>query len=320
MGLVDLLTKARRDPLGPAWLNVMRSNLNWLQQAFAAEHMTSGEHNAIEVPRLVTRIDYSAGTYSASPTTTDITSITHPATGRIVINLASGRFDSSQLVCQLNCADSDSSTKPYNYAYKVVSSTQIEVYQKKLSSALGAGNVWAAADAKFDLAIHSTPLSVGTWANALPSALSGRDNTLRATFWNALLQVLGDTRAAFSVAHDTSTGEHNVKEVARAWSWVQYVASGTKYVSTEGTGITTLTRTGTGVVELDHASWTTPTMGFPCPDYERLATTPDPTDLVIVNAVQTSATRTTCYLFRYDRSGNTWAAADADFWIHLHGS
>lgn len=66
----------------------------------------------------------------------------------------------------------------------------------------------------------------------------------------------------------------------------------------------------------NHASYTTPVSGFVCPDFERHnGGTNVPT---IINCIDTSATRTTVSIYKWDAANSWWQVADADFWIDLH--
>lgn len=308
-----LAQKIRKNPLGPGTMNALVDQLAYVKSMAAAEHIiSSGEHNAWPVPRVVRRV---SGT-SVTPSSSDITSVTNPSTGRYVVNLAASRFNADMRV-QIN--GGGDGTKPYLWSWKKVSATQLEVFCQKLSTALGAaGNAWAAASADFDLAIHSVPLAAGAWSLAHPSYWTRGANLDDGTAtWNGLVRAMNDVQLVLAAEH-TTAGEHNVVQVGKAAAKVVWDSGGTKY-DFKGSypGMTSLSRTSTGIAVVTHDSYTTPCMAFICPDYDRFSSGAG-TSQFIINAVQTSATQTTVYGYAWD--GSKWNRADGDFFIVIHGS
>lgn len=308
--------KARNDPLGPGGLKLLKDNLAWLRRQSTVEHIAgTGEHNAWQVPRRLVNI---SGT-SVSPATSDISSVTNPAVGRYVINLAANRF-TTDIRPQINIAQvEDVSVKPCVAGYVINSATQFEVFIKKLSSALGAGNAWAAEDAQFDIAIHSDPLNPGTFtADQLEHA---RGDTLEesTTDWNATVEAHAAMYSMLTAAH-TTAGAHNVLEVAKYYAHVNYRPPGgaASYETQSASSGVAVNRTGTGVCEVTYTALTSPSMAFVSPDYQRIYSGGTAADLFVMNAVRNSTTKHTVYIYQY--SGGNWSAADADFFIAIHGS
>jgi hypothetical protein len=196
----------------------------------------------------------------------------------------------------------------------------VQVYLKELSSSLGSGNSWAAADASFDIALHSEPLSKGAWLAGPAMKLRGSYLTEQSTDWNAMLKAHGQLRKTQLAAH-TSTGAHNVREVAKAYANIQYDSGGVAYQLATGgysSNMSSPGRTSTGIALVNYSSLTTPTQAFVCPDYQRFAAG-DNTARYVMHAAQSSSTRTTVYVYQYDPVAKTWARADADFFIAVHG-
>jgi hypothetical protein len=313
-----LATKNRKDPLGPGFLTNLTQNLVYQRAFQQREHMVSGEHNTMNVPRVCREINWSGSAYSASPSASDISSISNPAVGTVTLTLASGRFSTSMRP-QINFKGTGVATKPWMVGWNVTSATSLTIYLAQLSSALGAGNSWAATDGSFDLAIHSDPLDIGTWSATPPLHQRGDTLTNAATDWNAMAQAQIDMYSAFGSGHSTANGTHAVREAAKAYASVQ--DTGGAYALASGAGhssnVSSVSRTGTGICVVTYSAMTTPTQAFPCPDYQRTLAG-DPA-LYVVQAAQTSSTQSTVYIYKYDTGAKTWSLADADFFIAVHG-
>jgi hypothetical protein len=314
MGLVTIPTKVRKDPLGPATLRALVNNDEFLRGAMFREHLVStGEHNAWEVPRVCRQI---SGT-TVSPSSTDITGVTNPATGKYVLTLAASRFSTD---CRLQVNVQGSDAKPYLAGAKVASATSVEVYIQGLTSALGAGNAWAAANQAFDIAIHSEPLDNDNLP-PLPTAplrgLTLDDDITEAGCINPLVYDSAIINAALIAEHTTTA--HNVRQVAKKAGLVRF-QGGTTYAADGTTDFTSYTRVSAGVVQVDFADvGTAPVSAFACPDWSRVtAAAGVASDSFIVNCVGTSDTRVTVKIYKWDPSGLTWAAADGDFFLAVY--
>ena len=333
MPFVTLPTTVRRDPFGPQRLNTWLSNLSWLRGGFAKQHLAStGEHNAMEVPRVVRRITFTGpSTYALADASSDITAVTRVAAGHIRLTLAASRFTTDMRV-QVNVAGAGIEAKPWVHRVQVTSATQLEVYLHQLSSALGAGNAWAAADASFDIAIHSAPLAATNWAPATFGGASinagawGRGQTIDgAAFgdgsdFNEALGHSADFRAKFLVEHATD-GLHNTRQVARHFVQGRFRTAGSYDIIDElGPYTFTLAEVATGRVSCTPSSaLSTAISPFVGPDWTRQDGTVGASgDITVIHAEVTSTTVTTLWMYRYDPAGNTWARARADFWLVIH--
>ena len=302
--------------MGPVFLSGLGQNMSYARALMNVEHMTSGEHNTRRVPRACVSVVWGGSSYSISPSSSDVTSVSSGATGTVTLTLASNRF-SADIRPQLNFKGAGVSTKPWSMGYKVSSATSVVVYLNQLSSALGAGNSWSAADGSFDVALHSDPLGRGAWTHTPNPHMRGDTLTDESTDWNALVQSHGDMFSALKSGH-TSAGAHNVREVAKAYANVLW--GGASYSLASGAGhsnVSSVSRSSTGVVVVTFGSMTTPTQNFVCPDY--LRTTGGDPILYVTQAAQTSATQSTVYIYKYDSASKTWNYADADFFIAVHG-
>ena len=316
MPFFGMADKVRKDPMGPATMGLLKSNAGQVQRLSLVEHIrSSGEHNAREVARVVRRI---SGT-TVSPASSDITAGTNGTTGTYVLTLAASRFEADWLSVQINPCGSDVANKPYLAGYKVISDTSIEVYLKQLTSALGfepAGNVWAAANLDFDIAIHSDPLAAGTYATGLP-ANSIIGDPLKPTRWNALVQNSADAYAVLDAEHDPATGEHTTRQVASRSGMWRYDGSDVNLVAGVASGITVV-RASIGVYEISSSSaLSAETHCFVSPDFDR-DNGGDPTALYRMHVDQVDTDDWILYVYSYNRTLNTWNRDDGDFWLAMH--
>lgn len=314
---------AANDALGPGTLNGQRSNLIYNRQLAGAEHLVSGEHNAREVARVCRRITSAP---AVSPSSTDITAVTNPSTGRYVLTLAADRFD-TDIRIQVNPLIETS--KPYIATWQFNSATEIEVFIKRLSSTLGvAGNSWTARDSGFDIAIHGMKLAQTSqntlpaqWQRAMASEgyglVGGGDNTTP-VHWSAAVREQAVQYAQLTAAH-TSAGVHNVREVAKSagkvyWNGSEYKCDSTSWTFSGGGGGG---GGSVGVLIITHDSYTTPISAFTAADFSRYNGGTDvPT---IVNATNASATTTEVKIYQWNSGGGYWELANGDFWISIHG-
>ncbi len=309
MGYSKLPAKAWKDPLGPTYLGHLRSNISFLQYLAGAEHIiTTGEHNSLEVPRVVRGI---SGT-TVVPSSSDITAVTNPSAGKYVLTLASGRFDAADIRVQLNPLDPN----PAKGSYKVVSSTSIEVYMFRMTSSFaeGSGEAWALTNMGFSIAIHSKPLSGGAW-NVLPGPFVRGQNgggltgfeTSPVPAWTRYVEEMSEIQRVLIVAH-TTAGEHNVSEVAKVSGLVTW--NGSSYATTSTT-ITSLTRVSAGYIEVNFSSIGTNALPF----VSDLGTD----DYSAPTAAQSAAAQVSVFLFRYKSSTDNWELYDGPFFIAIHG-
>lgn len=338
MPFVNLPLTARRSPLGPSRLNTWLSNLAWLRGGLVVEHRaSSGEHNALEVPRVCRRITFTGpSTYALANTSTDITAVTRVAAGHIRLTLASGRFTPDMRV-QVNVSGSGIESKPWLHRVEVTSATQLEVYLHQLSSALGTvnGNTWAAADATFDIAIHSTPLTPQSWAVAgfgsglaWPEGASRGQNIASPGYFSGVAQDFNETlfhtaewERVFLVEHSAS-GEHNTRQVARHLAQGRYKSVGV-YDKIQQLSPSTITLAEVSLGRVSVTFGTALVAGiscFVCPDWTRQDATQTPAGTIILtHAEVTSTTVTTLWSYKYNKANNGWERARADFWAVWHG-
>jgi hypothetical protein len=306
--------KVRKDPMGPATMGLLKNNADFVQRLSLVEHRDTGEHNAREIARAVRRI---SGT-TVSPSSSDITAVTNGTTGTYVLTLAAGRFDAAWMTCQINPCGAGVASKPYLTGYKVISSTSLEVYIKQLTPALGydpAGNVFAASNCDFDIAIHSEPLMIGAYATDLPAnSLTG--DPLKPSRWNALVQAAGEAYAVLTPEH-TAAGVHNTRQISCVSGLFRYGGSVISLTDGEATGIS-ITRTSIGQYAIASSSaLTTQTHCFVSPDHMR-TNSGNGSELYRMHVLQSSTTAWVMYIYRFNRSLSTWDRADGDFWLAMH--
>lgn len=313
MAFFGLGDKVRKDPMGPSTMGVLKTNADFVRRLSLSEHTSDGEHNTREVPRVVRRI---SGT-TVSPSSSDITAVTNPTTGTYVLTLAAGRFDSAFITCQINACGAGVASKPYLSAYKVVSSTSIEVYFLQMAAVLGdtGGNTWNVANVDFDIAIHSEPVTVGSYSTALP-ANSLRGDPLKPTRWNALVQNAADVHAVLTVEH-LEGGEHNTRQVASYAGLWRYDGAGVSLESGVASDLS-ISRSSAGVFNITCSkTLTTQAHCFVAPETMRL-NGGDGTELYRMHVVQSSTTAFVLYSYKYNRTLSTWDRYDGDFWLAVH--
>lgn len=324
MAYLDLLDKAQNDSLGPGSLNSMLSNIAFLRSLLGYEHLSTGEHNTREVPRVCRRITSAP---AVSPSSTDITAVTNPATGQYTLTLATDRFD-TDIRLQINPIPE--SAKPLIATYRINSATSLDVFIKKLSSTLGvAGNSWAAVDTKFDVAIHGVPLAQVAW-NGLPRpwerataaggyGLVGGGVNSSPFGWSGMVREMAVLQAALTAEH-SSAGAHNTRQVGRYASRVYYDSGAGVYKAPTG-GQFSLSRTGTGVVEVTYnAALSTPVSTFVCADFQRFNGAADARTIVNSDPDFAAGTKTKITIYQWNSTSGWWEAADADFFLVVHGS
>lgn len=333
MPFVSMQPAAHKDPWGPARFSSWLSNLTWLRTGFQQQHLANtGEHNALEVARVVRRITFTGpSTYALADASSDITAVTRVAAGHIRLTLAASRF-TTDMRCQVNVAGSGVESKPWLWRVEVTSATQLEVYLHQLSSALGAGNTWAAADCSFDIGIHSAPLTPTAWASppvgsaSFPVMLARRETlaapgyTGAAQPFNEALFHLANVRKQFLVEHNTD-GSHNTRQVARHFVQGRFRTAGTYDIIDQlGVNTFTLSEAAAGQVTVTlSAALTTAIGAFVAPDWTRQDSTVGSSgDVTIIHAKTDSTTQLTLWMYRYDRTADTWARDRADFWLVVH--
>lgn len=320
-------------PFGPQRANTWLQNIAWLRGGFERQHLPStGEHNAMEVPRVCRRITFTGpSTYALADASSDITGLTRVAAGHVRLTLAASRFTTDMRV-QINIGGAGTEAKPWLHRVEVTSATQLEVYLHTLSSALGAGNTWAAGDTDFDIAIHSSPLAQTSWdvspygGQSFPVGFA-RGQTLgapafgSASDYNDAIWQTAFHRQQFLIEHDTD-GLHNTRQVARHFVQGRYKSVGLYDIIDQlGPYTISLTEPSAGQVTVTFSSALTGTgiSPFICPDWTRQDSTVGSSGAIaIIHAKVDSTTTTTLWMYRYDRVANTWARARSDFWGVWH--
>lgn len=319
----ELLDRARRDPFGFATFNRLQENLRWARELFATEHvLATGEHNTPTIPRTLGTVRYNSGyTLEGFNSYASLQSGHNPAAGQLILTLDQPPIADQAIVARAAAASETGSSKPCLVTAYVDPFTASPVYFfcYALSSALGSGtgNTWALEDANFDAAVHSSPVAPGSLASAYGQLARGQG--LRTTLWNGLVSEMSALYKAYISGH-AADGEHDVREVAKAWARVSW--DGAAYAIDRAEGITAVSSPSTGQVQLTLSpTLTTPLQVFP-------VITESSTNSGIICCPRSARSSSAITLYLYRRTFNLaaspptagWNRGDFSFTVSVHGT
>lgn len=311
-------TKVRTNPLGPVTLNQAQANIEAIDALVLREHLSDGQHNALEVPWIVGHIT-SGTTGYLFDTAYGGGTIARPATGRVTINAEFGVIGenvgsngalvpAASIIANVN--DADIANVPHIVEAELVSTTSIELRTRKMTSTLGTpGHSWGDHVSSVHVAVHAQTKARS--ASLLSSyALKARRDFLTqdATDWNALAKNQGIVRKELSREH-TSTGAHNVNRIAKASGWFRPTA-GPSFAITVSSGVASVARISVGVVEVSLSS------AFASTDLAACFAQAQPVsadELVVVNGRCTTTTKFRFYIYSFSVSENKWMRDDRPF-------
>lgn len=318
--------KARKDPLGPVTLNQAHANAERVDELVRREHFADGQHNALEVPWVLGHVSSGTTGYLFN-TAYGGGTIARPATGECTISVQSGVIESVPVLgvatpaaCILaNVSDADIANRPYTITAQTISETSIKTRVRRFISTLGTpGNSWDSQAVEFDLAVHAKKQPISDSLLVAHQQKQRRDFlTEAASDWNALARNQGIIRKALMAEH-TSAGAHNADRVAKATGWIRPIA-GPSYSTLIAHGIKSVTRIGTGVVEVELPAALSSTNLAAC--FAEAQPASD-TELVVVNGRLHSNTGTAkfrFYLYLYSQSENKWSRDDRPFFAVMFG-
>lgn len=312
MPFTTIPAKVRNSPLGPAALNTVRDNLRWLADLFDAEHAPDGSHNSLEVARTFGKMTVSGASYVANNFGTHFTSVATPAAGTATLTLPSGKFFVPGMAPIVTPQDYELDI-PVIATVELVSATSLKVHLKRLTSALGAGNAWFPTTVGFDIGIHTLQwASGGLSLDAMARWVQREYLTQDADMWNAFVANAARLRAKSLVQH-TSTGNHLAVEIAKEYGSVTY-DGGVTYAKATGDTIASVSRSSTGIVDVTTTNTYASTTALMC------QVEPQWNSLVVATARSTSATTIRVEFFEYNPTADTWARADASFFIAVYGN
>ena len=317
--------KVRNDPLGPVTVNQAQQNIEVIDSLVLREHFDDGQHNALEVPWVLGHINATTTGYLFD-TAFGGGTIARPAVGRCTVSVASGVIGTVQdfegadvpgASIMANVSDSLVATYPFAIEAEIVSATSIELRTWRMTSTLGSpGNSWSADEVAVDLAVHAQQQPRD------PSLLSSRLTKARRDFltqqttdWNALVSNQGIVRKALSLEH-SSAGAHRVNRIAKAIGWFQPI-TGPDYNAIYDTGVASVSRVSTGVVEVTINDTLTSTNNAACFCQAQVSSIDE---LVIVNGYCTSTTKFRFYIYVYSVAENKWSRDDRPFTAVMFGA
>ena len=326
MGLMTVPTKVRKDPLGFGLVGRLVYNLGLLQRVSnIVGHNHDGSHNCVEAPRCVGTISEAATVYSiVTGATSFISSVVRNGVGDVTVNFTASKvvLTGDQARVRIAIADANAEAKPHIWTVEAAGSNAVRVHLFELSSALGVGNTWAAADVGFCISVNAAPyIDVSTAPTALTWPIRGNALGVDTGNWNTFVQQLADAYATLKTGH-TAAGVHNVREVARACA--TFLWDGTTYsrgIHSPAGYVEGLTRNASGdlTINLRSGSFTTTFQVFPVVDFKRSIGTPETGQtLYCLGCSSQTATTVRLWIYQYDFSAKTWARADANFALEIH--
>lgn len=324
------VARVRKDPLGPQGYNRLRAGFSWVDALLGKEHirqshsyLSVGEHNAAEVAREVGSVYMTVGPVANKEGFRHMASVSRTALGDVQMTLKSDIYNVlEQMSVQVTNMSEQGINIPCISTANIVSTTRVDVHSKRLTSALGAGNVWAAEDADYAAAIRGQPLHAGP---ALPPGIGKqRGNTMTDSSgdWNGMVAVDAELRMAFRVEH-SATGVHTNREVARTWAHIGVRSGGGVFemLGTSTRNPLSVSRPGLGICRLTATTaWALSAQPFVKADYQR-SNGGAIGDIYVICAPRSLVTTTTVdfYTYKYDAGANTWGRADTDLYCVVHG-
>lgn len=324
--------RVRKDPLGPQGFNRLLDCFRWVDALMGVEHLRStgasvgviGEHNAAEIPRTVGSVYTTVGpVYNLEGfrygSLAGGAGVHNPAVGTLILTLGSGlmlyQHNSVQVT---NCSESGIS-KPCVTQAQLNDDTTVRFYSKFLSSALGAGNTWAAEDGHFVAAVYAEPLPDAEVFPGYPH-LKGEFLSSAITDLNATIIGSDITRAGMLVGH-SAAGLHTAREVARTYAAIEFSTGAYRLLDSSARNVcATVTTIGVGICELTFTNaWTLPAQPFVMVDYAR-NNSGAVADFYVVCCPRSliTTTKVRYYIYKYDFAALTWARADTDFFTVVH--
>jgi hypothetical protein len=302
-----LTTKARKDSLGYGFLNQLYGNGLIIDGLAAKEHADDGSHNSGQVFRAVATVTYSGG-YTLAGESASILSVSSSGAGIVEITLDPDFFV-LPMVVTLGLGAAQSNERGYCMTYKVIDTETIMVYLNHVVA-----SVWTPADVTFFIGI-SCP-AIDETASPL-TEISPRIRGMAHDFatWNSFVERQAIQNERLLVGH-TAAGAHNVREVARAWGYVEWDGvSAYSLVASEGIDSINHDDVGEVTVTLDAGLVTGDVQVFSScgpQDSDELHQVGFPAFAMGTDYVK-------AHILKNTAGGNSWAVADASFWLSVHG-
>ena len=319
-----LTAPVRKSPFTTRLFRNLIDNASFLRNLLVQEHLSTGEHNALEVPRAVGSVLFDGvhTTYSFEGDSGLGSTVTRDSTGITVVTLTGGSTY-EPLMVECESMGEDWPNGPMVCSVEVLSATQFRVRHYKMSGTLGVNNNWSLVDQNYCFRVHSWPIVDPSTPAALPNPLLNRValGNERGDFWNQLLQVIGGTRKAWLLEHDTAgahPGRVFVKERDRFF-W-----NGTTWTTGAGGMAIAQGGSGTGYYVLTFASSRTERYQFFFQsDWNSTNSSAAPNAVFLVGAprpVDGTTSTFPAYGYQYITASNWWVRANADFSLTVHST
>jgi hypothetical protein len=307
----------RNTPLAAAYVNALRSNINWLWNAFLREHNVDGKHNAQHIPRCVFNVNGTTKHGDAEGLVTSISS----ASGVLQFSIPTSVFgiDTISIVAQPWAVTTN---RPTFATVGVVDTGATLTVQVKFQrrTAIDA-NTWENAPTIGSIALFSTPTAQAPKQASWQSAAGEKLRDFREEF-NLIVRRISELRAAMTAEHATS-GAHT--QTARAPSFSSFLAfdfdAATYSEPSSFGGGVGASATGTGEIELtalstsisDAAVFLSPAVASP-DQYRNNLYTVSP----VVYTDLSSVIRADLWAFSTPGNSGQWRKRDCDLSVVVH--
>lgn len=322
----------RDDPFGPLGHNSVLQRTDHLVDSFAAEHdPMTGEHNTPHVARTLGHIAWNGASYSKSGFNSRASTLVHTATGVLDIRLDSS-FRASDGIIEVQPADDTGGGDGNVWLAQArwVSDARVQVRLKKNTVSVDVQQAFAATDGDFFIGIRSSAIQNTAVSELANRRQRGQGLRVGTSDWNPAVQRLGDNRYATLQAH-TSTGLHNVREVAKAWGFVKWSSAGSSYSMAAQQGLSAgVARQSQGVVRV-YLGNCIPAISAPVQVFARpvsaVTATTAHTGLRCAMVPKTLCTATSVDVYLYESYVDAgppvtyrWRRVDGDFFLRVHGA
>lgn len=322
----------RKDPFGPASHNNVLQRTDHLVQMLGVEHdPITGRHNTPHVARTLGHITWDGANYGSDGFSSYFDSVGSVVTGTVVLRFTGNGITKENAVIEIQPADDSGGGdgNPWFASTEWIEDDELNVYLKKNTASVDVQQVLAAANGDFFIGVRSSALSTTAPGNGSDRRVRGNGLQVSDSDWNPGIQKLGDNRHASLLTH-TSSGLHNVREVAKAWGYVKWNSAASSYTLAAHQGLGAgIVRQSQGCVRVYLANCV-PAISAPVQAFARAVTAVTGTAHVGLRKAmvpQSSCVAASVDVYLYESYVDAgppvtyrWRRVDGDFFVRVHGA